>query len=559
LVDLIWIAAFVLFAIWWYVIADLDKTGVLKKYNMTAIGPLVMIRTFKGQKLLDWIARRKRFWRAVTLLGMPIVIASMVIMLVTLVGMDIWMLLRVQDIPPPGPVNSPQNILAIPGINQFIPFWWGWIALIVALIAHEFSHAILAKVEDIKVNSLGLIVMPLPIGAFAEIDEEELFGSKSEGKAADIIGPMETKAPGEGKRRASPRQFVNILSAGVIANFFVAIVAFMLLFGPVLGAIAASNSDVIVYGVAPGSMADAAGIKPNMIIASVNGQQVTSPGQFNDYLRAHPGQNVTISGLLNKKQVQYTVPVGDAQGVYILGVLNDKSYPAYEAGIAPNMRLVAINGTPIADTAAFNGYMNGTKAGQPVTLGLIDANGTARNVSLVLASGPGTKGYIGFSSYDMSDNAIGISTGQYARGYLEGLKSMPFSATGWLRAMMLPVLQFSGDDPGFGIFQGEFASLYHPVGWAAPFGTLVYGLAECLFWIGWLNFNVGLFNCLPMIPLDGGHIFREATRTFMGGLIKDQAVAERVSRAIVNGFAVTLLFSLVFLLIAPYLAQWMLR
>jgi membrane-associated protease RseP (regulator of RpoE activity) len=559
LVDLIWIVAFIAFAIWWFIIADLDKAGILKKYNMTAIGPIIMIRTFRGQKLLDWIAKPQWLWEAVTVLGMPLVIISMVLMLVMLVGMDIWMLLRIPEIPAPGPANAPQNILAIPGLNQFIPFWWGWIALIVALIAHEFAHAIMAKVEKIKVNSLGVMLMPIPIGAFAEIDEEELFGTKSESTTSDILGPMETKSAGEGKRRASPRQFVNILSAGVIANFFVAIVAFILLFGPVLGAIAATDSDVLVYNVAPGSPADVAGIKPNMIVASIDGQPVSGQAQLNDYLKAHPNKTVVIAGTLDSKPVNYSVSVSDARGVYILGVINDSAYPAYAAGIQPNMRLVAINGTPIADTNAFNDYMNGTVAGQPVTLGMIDGNGTAMNVSLILASGPGTKGYIGFTNYDMSDNAIGISMGQFANGYLNGLKNMPFSAQGWLRAMILPVLQFSGDDPGFSIFQGEFSSLYHPVGWAAPFGSLVYNMAECLFWIGWLNFNVGLFNCLPMIPLDGGHIFREATRTVMGRFVKDKAKAERISKSIVNGFAVTLLASILFMFLAPYFAQWFLR
>jgi membrane-associated protease RseP (regulator of RpoE activity) len=427
------------------------------------------------------------------------------------------------------------------------------------LIAHEFANAILAKVENIKVNSLGLMVMPVPIGAFAEIDEEELFGTKSESTTSDILGPMETKKAGEGKRRASARQFVNILSAGVIANFFVALVAFLLLFGPVLGAIAASSSDVLVYNVAPGSAADVAGIKPNMIVSAVDGQPVTGQAQINDYLRAHPDRNVTISGTLNNKPVNYSISVSDAKGVYILGILNDKSYPASAAGIEPNMRLVAISGTSIADTDAFNAYMNGTKAGQTVTLGLIQKNGTPMNATVVLASGTGTKGYIGFTNYDLSDNAIGISMGQFAQGYLNGLKNMPFSLAGWLRVLILPVLQFSGDDPGFSIFQGEFSGLYHPVGWAAPFGTLVYSLAECLFWIGWLNFNVGLFNCLPMIPLDGGHIFREATRTFMGKFIKDQEKAEKISKSIVNAFAVTLLASIIFMFVAPYFAQWFLR
>ncbi len=559
MVDLIWIVALIAFAIWWFVIKDLDKAGILKKYNMTAIGPIIMIRTFKGQKLLDWIAKRRVFWRGFTLLGMPIVVASMVIMLVTLVGMDIWMLLSLQNIPAPGPVNAPQNILAIPGLNQFIPFWWGWVALIIALIAHEFAHAILAKVENIKVNSLGVMLMPIPIGAFAEIDEEEMFGTKSEGTTADILGPMDTKAPGEGKRKASPRQFVNILSAGVIANFFVAFVAFLLLFGPVLGAIAAADTDVVVYDVAPGSPGGLAGIKPNMIVTSLDGQPVTSTGQLNDYLRAHANGNVTIAGSLGGKPVQYSVPVGDARGVYILGVLNDKNYPAYAAGIGPNLRLVSINGTPIANTAGFNDYMNGTKAGQTVTLGLVELNGTQRNVSLVLASGSGPKGYIGFPYYGTSDNAVGITTDEFGLGYLNGLKHMPFSVTGWLRVMILPVLQFGGDDAGFSIFQGEFSSLYRPVGWAAPFGTLVFSLAEGLFWIGWLNFNVGLFNCLPMIPLDGGHIFREATRTAMGRFVKDQARAERISKTIVNGFAVTLLASIIFMLLVPYFVQWFLR
>jgi membrane-associated protease RseP (regulator of RpoE activity) len=352
---------------------------------------------------------------------------------------------------------------------------------------------------------------------------------------------------------------VNILSAGVIANFFVAIVAFLLLFGPVLGAIAASDGEVIVYNVAPGSLAAAAGIKPNMIIASVDGHSITSTGQLDDYLRAHPDTNVTIAGLLGGKPVDYSVHVNDAKGVYILGIINDKSYPAAAAGIEPNMRLVAINGTPIADTAAFNDYMNATTAGQAVTLGLVDMNGTAKNATVILASGTGPKGYVGFTNYDLSNNMVGISYGTFANGYLSGLRNMPFSVEGWLRIMILPVLQFSGSDPGFSVFTGEFASLFHPVGWAAPFGTLVYGLTECLFWIGWLNFNVGLFNCLPMIPLDGGHIFREATRTFMGRFVKDKTKAERISKAIVNGFAVTLLASIIFMFMAPYFVQWLMR
>ncbi len=552
MVDLIWIAAFVAFAIWWYIIADLDRAGILKKYNMTAIGPILMIRTFRGQGFLDWLAKPKGLWRAVTLLGMPIVLGSMVLMLVLFVGMDVLMLANIESVPTPGPANAPQNIIAIPGLNQFIPFWWGWIALIIAMAVHAFGHAVLAKVEDIKVNSLGIILMPVPIGAFAELDEEQMFGTKSEGKTADILGPMETKAPGEGKRKATTGQLTSILSAGVIANFFVAFLAFALLFGPVLGSVAATTGDVIVYDVAPNSSAYDAGVRANLIVTSVDGTNVTSPEQFNAALRSAAGQSVAISGLLDSKQVSYSVPVNGTSGVYVSDVVDDARYPAKAAGIGPNMRIVAIDGTPIADRAAFTDHMNHTAPGQSIVLSMAYQNNTTMNTTVVLAQGPQGQSYIGIYTVD---NPLGISARNFASGYLSGLKNMPFSLTGWLRIFVLPVLQFSGDDPGFSIFQGQFSSLVHPVGLAASFGSTVYNLSECLFWIGWLNLNVGLFNCLPMIPLDGGHVFREIVRRFLDPVIKDPARKEKITGTIVNGFAVTLFAAILFMMLAPYIVH----
>jgi membrane-associated protease RseP (regulator of RpoE activity) len=557
--DIIWIGALVAFALWWFIIADLNKVGVLAKYNITAYGPLLMLRTFKGQKLLDWIAKPKWLWNMVLMFGIPLVVISMIGMLVVVISTDVLMLLRIESVPAPGPINSPQNIIVIPGLNQFVPFWWGWIALIIAMVVHEFGHAILAKVSNIKVKSLGLLLMPIPIGAFAEIDEEEMFGSKSEGARSDILGPMDTKAAGEGKRKATSGQLINILSAGVVANFLVAIIAFAVLFGPVMNSIAASDSDVLVYSVATGSPADLAGIKPNTVITAIDNQSITTTEEMNAYLKAHPGTNVTISGTLNNQSISYSVPTGDTNGVYILGIISDSSYPSMAAGLKPNMKMVSIDGTPIGNTAEFNSYMNGTSPGQNVTLGIIDTDGQQRSIPVTLAAGTGTKGYIGFYSNDLSDNAIGISTGEFAGQWLDGLKSMPFTVGGWVRILLLPVTQFMGSDPGFSVFDDQYSGLFHPVGWAAPFGSLVYWMANCLFWIGWLNLNVGLFNCLPMIPLDGGHIFREGTQAIMSRFIKDKAKVEKISGSIVNAFAVTLLASLLFMFLAPYLVQWFLR
>lgn len=553
--DFIWIAVIIAgFAIWWTGVGYLNRTGVLKKYNISAYGPLLMWRTYRGQKFLDMLAVPKKFWKVLITACSPMIVIAMLLMLVMIITVDIVMIVQT---PEPGPANAPQNILAIPGLNEYIPFLWGWIALIVAMVVHEFGHAILAKVENIKVKSLGLLLAPVPIGAFAEIDEEELFGTKSGDAKNEILGPMETKTADSGERKASSMALVRILGAGVITNFLVAIIAFAILFYPVLGAIAATNSDMVVVNIAPGSPADLAGMKKNMIVTSVDGMNVTSAEELNAYMRTKAGGNATISGLQGNKPVSYEVPVSSTEGLYIVGVLS--GYPGAEAGLKPNMKMLSINGTPINSYEDFNNYMNNTTAGQNITIGYLGQDGKPGSATLTLAqsSDPGIKkGLVGFSSADLSDNPAGMSVGTFmAEEHLEWLRSLPSSIPGWFLILFLPVWEVSGGLVGFGIFQSDLASLYYPVGWAAPLGNTVFYLAVCLFWIGWLNFNIALFNCLPMIPLDGGHIFREVTRMFIGKFVRDTEKAERVSRAIVNGFAITLFASLVFMIIAPYIVH----
>ena len=60
-----------------------------------------------------------------------------------------------------------------------------------------------------------------------------------------------------------------------MANFSVAFIAFLLFFGPVLGAIAPS-SDAMILSVNESSPADLAGLQKDMIITQINDTNVSN-------------------------------------------------------------------------------------------------------------------------------------------------------------------------------------------------------------------------------------------------------------------------------------------
>jgi len=70
--------------------------------------------------------------------------------------------------------------VSFPGYEIFIPWTYAVIAIIVTLVAHEFSHGILSRVNKIRLKSVGILTFGiLPIGAFVEPDEEEMNSKKS--------------------------------------------------------------------------------------------------------------------------------------------------------------------------------------------------------------------------------------------------------------------------------------------------------------------------------------------------------------------------------------------
>lgn len=547
-----------IFAIYWQTVIILKQYGILERFNIDNHGPLLMIRTTKGQQLLDKIAGVKRFWRLFADIGIPLMLLGMFLMFALIIFSDIAMLtsMQQQTMPPPGELHELRNIFLLPGINEFIPVVWGIIGLIVTLVVHEFSHAILCKVEDIRVKSMGLILVLIPIGGFAEPDDEQLFG-----KREPVSGEQEMESVPD-THVANRKQRVRILSAGVMANFMTALVSFVLFF-IVIGSIA-PVSNVIITNVVPGSPADDIGLGDMTLITHVNDQKIDNATGFYSLVDSLSRDEDITLRIKKDGDIQEVVVTPDPRyngtisGVKFESIVPDM--PSEKAGLTGGMLITRINDTPIYSSEDFFEFMANTTAGQEITLHTLFANEEI-DYNITLAGDPsgGDKGFIGISRFstEVISRPTGLSVGEYPAKellhFLQMIPGMMWGIVGWIILLVLPF-----PNPFIGSFQGFSGTLsmfYEPVGWAAFMGSGVFWAANSLLWIGWLNFYVGLFNCLPMLPLDGGHVFRDSVHSVLIRLFGDGKKMEEAAGKIATGFAILMLASLVFMITAPYLVH----
>jgi membrane-associated protease RseP (regulator of RpoE activity) len=490
----------------------------------------IFFRTTRGLDLLDRLARPKLFWRLVASAGIPLVVLSMAYFLMLVLVMTFYM---IQEPPEPSSYNAPRNILLIPGLNQYIPFVWGWIALFVTLLVHEFAHGILSRVEGVRVKSMGIVtVLFAPIAAFVEPDDEELFGGKD-------------KPPLVGKRAR-----IRILSAGVISNFIVAAAAMALFFGPVIGAISPVDR-LIVVNVDENSTAGQDGYEMGMVLMQSKGKDVRSLEQFYHDL-AGASEQGKLSLLFEDRERTLPLTGQPERGILVGSIFKDSA--AYAAGLPAMSVITEIDGRKAVDLVGFRELMNSTHPGQMVNITTAEGRTYAVNLTARDAASKEQGGFIGIA---ISGNAVfsGGATFQQApaRQFLERLKAMPgMGMSGFHLLLSLPFAGVPGlSQKGFPGFSGWLTTVFEPSGWAEPLGEKLFWIANLLLWIGWINLYAGLFNCLPAVPLDGGHIFRDLVQSGFERIVKAEK-AERLTRTTVAVLTWLVLTSLLITLIAPF-------
>ena len=262
----------------------LYKKGVLKKHNITFYGPALMWRTEKGITFLKNRAKHVRFWR---IYGNTSIIFSFVtmILMTALMIMTAWLVFGFTS-EQRNALPGPEVALVLPGINPILPLeYLGYIllGLIIAIMVHEFSHGILALTDKIKVKSLGILYLIVPIGAFCEPDDEEV-------KKAGILSRM------------------RIYAAGPTANFVVVLLCVVLFSTAFMSAVQPASEGAIVFTVDTESPASQIGIQTSVIITRVNDTVIRTGEEYYEvWNNTYANQTINITYM--KKGTLHTTQV----------------------------------------------------------------------------------------------------------------------------------------------------------------------------------------------------------------------------------------------------------
>ncbi len=283
-----------LLALWTVVLYLLDWKGVLEKHNLLAVGPFLMAKTRRGRDFIDRVARRKRAWRVFG-------DVSIVLVGLTMVGITAllaWEATLVRSIPADR-APSPELLLGLPGINPVIPLGYGIFGLIVAVVVHEVFHGILARAANVKIESLGVLFMIVPIGAFVEPEEA-------------------------GMRALPRRERARIYSVGASINILMALLFGFLFSTMMLSVVPAQQGVGIVSFTMENAPAEVAGIPVRSIITSVNNTPTPTLAAFQAAMaKTHPGQTVTVGAWKDGVSTPYPVTLGEdpsVPGRPILGI-----------------------------------------------------------------------------------------------------------------------------------------------------------------------------------------------------------------------------------------------
>lgn len=411
------------------------------------------------------------------------------------------------------------------GVASFV------VVLVPLVIIHEFGHFMAAKLSGITVLEFGIGFPPrakvlfrrgdtiytlnwLPIGGFVRPYGEDFVKPKSPDEMSVDRAEIEERGIKNPKSvfEATPWQRMFFMVSGPGINFVAALVLFIVI--ALIGQ-PYSRADVSVYDIQPGSAAETAGLQQGDIILKLNGRDVKSADEFNDWIADQTNQAVTL--LVRRGDEQFeTSLVGAAnegtkvERVYIDTVETDM--PAYAAGFLPEDLIVAVDGIEITSLKQLQDY---TKAHKGVEIVITVLRGTQRlDLPVTPTKDSGGTVRIGVGIVGVEPAAVGLTAiNQDETTYTRALGLGKAIRTGVDEFVRLHKLMF--DFVGDLISGRVSASAARPV---SPVGIGQIGapifkqtlderqMYPMISFAALISVSLAITNLLPIPGLDGGRI-----------------------------------------------------
>ncbi|MNF28254.1 regulator of sigma E protease [Pseudomonas linyingensis] len=434
------------------------------------------------------------------------------------------------------------------------------VALGVLVTFHEFGHFWVARRCGVKVlrfsvgfgapllrwhdrHGTEFVIAAIPLGGYVKmLDERE----------GDVPPALLEQA----FNRKSVKQRFAVVAAGPIANFLLA-----LLFFWILAMLGSQQVRPIVGSIAPGSLAEQAGVVAGAEVLAVDGRAVTGWSEVNLQLIRRLGETGSLrlrllepgSTVESERSLVLSRWLKGAEDPDPLGSLGirpwrpqiepvlahlDPEGPAQAAGLQLGDRLLSLEGRSLDDWQQVVDVVR-ERPGQRVGF-RVERDGQPFELSLTLAArgeGEARTGYLG----------AGVEGGEWPAEMLREVSYGPLAAVGESVKRTWSMSLMTLDSIGKMLF-GELSvkNLSGPITIAKVAGASAQsGVGDFLNFLAYLSISLGVLNLLPIPVLDGGHLLFYLVEWVRGRPLSErvQAIGVQIGISLVVGLMLLALFN----------------
>lgn len=435
------------------------------------------------------------------------------------------------------------------------------VAIGVLVTVHEYGHFLAARLMGVKVLRFSVgFGRPLLRRHFGRDRTEFVIGALPLGGYVKMLDERESPVAPEERMRAFNNKGLKartfIVSAGPLANFLFAIVAYAVMFMIGVGGIRP-----MVGEVPPETPAAEAGLERGEEILRVSGRPVVDWEQANLRLLDHAVRGDEVTLLVRDRdgrEVERVLDLGErrellGEGQFLdrvglqpyrpaleprVGVVEAGS-PAADAGLEPGDRVLAVDDQPVAD---WNEWVRTVQAHPETALRVrLERNGEERELTLTPAAvevEDRTIGRIG-AGVDTDQPAAREMAVLVRQGPVEGFVS------GVVRTWDVSVLTVG---ILWRMITGEASArnISGPVTIAEFAGvSALIGISAFLGFLGLVSVSLGIINLLPIPMLDGGHLLYFAAEAVKGSPVSErtQIIGQQIGLLMIIGLMMLALYN----------------